>query len=992
MSRTSRRSSAHLATSSFLALLCAAPAAVAAPAEPTVAFSIPAGTMESALTAYAIQAHVQLLYTPDLVAGRRSAGLAGALTVREALGRLLSGTGLVAQESRPGVIVLRMGGAAALDAAAAEGAASTLSEVVVTGTHIRGADTGASPIVQLTRDAIDRQGFATVADALAALPQNFSGLASPDVTAVGLDVTSNNYAKATGVNLRGLGPGATLVLVNGRRMAGTGGKGDFADVSAIPTAVVDHVDILLDGASALYGSDAVGGVVNIILKRDYEGAESRLLLGAARGGGEQVSAAQTLGHSWSGGSALVGYEYYRQNALPFAARDYAASADLRPFGGTDHRSASASPGNVLILNPITNASVPTYAISSGATTFPLAPGDFRLGQVNLTSPRQGMDLLPTQERNSLYAALTQTITDRIEASADLRFSQRNTGSASLAPTATLSVTRANPNFASPNGAASQQMAYSFIDDLGPTHAFASSRSLGASVGATVRLGGDWRAEAYGAYAQERISAGTDGNLNSLFLREALGATADNPATPFRTSVDGFFNPYGSGNANSRAVLDFIGSGYSRQRFKSQVEAFNLEADGTIWRAPGGDLKLAIGASVRRETFDQRQENQLSTATPTVTLSPTEQRTVSAAFVELRAPLVGPDNALPGVRRLDLSLAGRIESYDDAGETRDPKIGLTWEPAEGLRLRGTYGTSFRAPGLVELNLARTLSAFTFTSDGQRYLVLDIDGGNPNLRPESARTWTLGLDWSPARIAGLRLSASLFDTDFKDEIDRPVSRLITVSAHNPVIAPFVQFLNPANPADIARVQSLLNDPAYTSPGLYPANAFGLIVDTGFVNTGRLNVRGLDMSAAYGFDRGGDRFDLAISGAYLLRYAQQITPTAPTGDFVGHAGQPVALRARASGTWTRDAWGATVGLNYVSATKADTGQRISDWTTFDAQLRWTPRTRRLQGLSLALSVQNLFDAEPPFYDSPQGVGYDAANADPLGRFAALQLGRRW
>ncbi len=144
-------------------------------------------------------------------------------------------------------------------------------------------------MVILGREALDQDGRATVADALAALPQNFGGTASETTLRTGADPLGTNASEASGVNLRGLGADATLVLVNGRRLAGTGLRGDFADVSSIPMSAVDRVEVLLDGASALYGSDAVGGVVNIVLKTRFDGAETRLLTGGAtQGGGQPV--------------------------------------------------------------------------------------------------------------------------------------------------------------------------------------------------------------------------------------------------------------------------------------------------------------------------------------------------------------------------------------------------------------------------------------------------------------------------------------------------------------------------------------------------------------------------------------------------------------------------------------------------------------------------------------------------------------------------------
>lgn len=979
-------------SASILALLVAAPAALAAPAEPVISFAIPKGPLEKALTAYASRADIQLLYTPNVVAGLHSDGLIGDYTAKAALARLLAGTGIVAQESRPGVIVLRIGVIAApLANAEAEVAAtpSLLDEVVVTGSHIRGVAPGASPVLVVDRDAIDRRGFATVADTLAALPQNFGGLGTPAATSTGIDTTTQNAGRATTINLRGLGPDATLVLVNGRRMAGAGGRGDLSDVSSIPTAAVERVDVLLDGASALYGADAVGGVVNIILRRDFDGAETRARLGAARGGGEEVQFAQTLGKTWAGGRALASYEYYDRQALSFDDRRYTRSADLRPLGGTDHRSVNATPGNVLVTDPATGLTSVGWAIPAGATAFPLKPTDFRAGEVNLTGLRDHMDLLPHQRRHSLYVTAGQDLGERLELDGELRYAHRTSQSASLASTATITVASNNPYFASPNGSRTHQIAYSFLDQLGNTRAQSEVESLGSAIGLKADLWADWRFEAYGAYARELTNSSTTGSVNSLFLREAVGAVADNAATAYRASVDGYFNPYGP---NSRAVLDFVGSGYSRQRYEGETWSLNAQADGKLFAAPGGDVRLAVGAQARREAFSQRTESFTSAAVPSISRPPTDTRDVAALFAELRAPLVGEDNARPGVQRLELSLAARIEHYDDVGSSTNPKVGLVWEPSEGLRLRASYGTSFRAPLLSEV-YAEPLSAAAFYNRGAgRILAINLTGGNPDLEPETATSWTVGFDWSPRQVEGLKLSASFFDIDFKNQIDRPTTRFIQQGLDHPAIAPFVRFVDPAKPADLAYVQSLIDAPGYLSAGLYPASAIGVVVDSRFVNTGATHVRGVDLSADYGFEVGDNRFDLSANASYLADYELQLTPTEPLVNYVDLAGQPADLRGRASAAWRRGALSGLVAVNYVDDYHDAGGRRVASWTTLDAQVSWSPASPPLDGLTLALTVQNLFDTPPPFVDGPTGVGYDPANADPVGRYAAIQLTKRW
>lgn len=271
------RTRTSLLAASAVAAVAAAPAGPAAAATASLRFDISAGRLEDALMAYADQAGQQIAVDPALVAGRTVPAIKGVYPPAEVLERLLDGTGLIARQTGPNAFVVRAGlftrltgpaQVAALEPGAFAGGAppepaepaaavrapvaTILDEVVITGTLIRGAPASSSPVVQFDRKAIDERGHATVADMLARLPQNFGGAATAASAVLGSDGRGTNDLAASGVNLRGLGPAATLVLVNGRRLAGVGTKGDFADASAIPTAVIERVDVLLDGASALY--------------------------------------------------------------------------------------------------------------------------------------------------------------------------------------------------------------------------------------------------------------------------------------------------------------------------------------------------------------------------------------------------------------------------------------------------------------------------------------------------------------------------------------------------------------------------------------------------------------------------------------------------------------------------------------------------------------------------------------------------------------------
>lgn len=680
-------------------------------------FNIAPGALDAALVAYAGQAGVQILYTSDLVSGLESRGVAGRHSVETALDRLLAGTGIVWSWSRPGVIVLRR----ASEPRTAMEDATRIEDVIVTGSLLRGPGESPSPVTVISRADLDRRGDATIADALVRLPQSYSGNATPNSLLLGADSLGSNTSTATGVNLRGLGADATLVLVNGRRLAGTGMKGEFADVSAIPSGAVERVDVLLDGASALYGSDAVAGVVNVILRRSYEGQETRLRASAAEGGAEDLMASHLVGTRWDTGSALLSYEYQHQSALNSADRDYTATGDLTPWGGADRRSFYGPPGSIVVFDAARGAYRSAYAIRPGPDGTARNPADFEAGGANLGNRRADVDILPRQERHSAYGSVRQSLGSHIEVSADARVSRRAFEYANLAPVSILTVGRANPFFVSPTGAASHLIAYNFIGDLGPTESYGVSRSLGATAGIEVELPRDWILEAYGAFAEELSQGGTNNQLNSTFLAEALGNAADNPATSYSAARDGYFNPFGSGRANGQAALDFISQGYTWSRYRSRISSANLTLDGSPLSLPGGDLRIAVGAAFRREQFNRRSQNFASGVEPVITIGDPQIRDIAAVFVEARAPLVGEANAMPGMRRLELTLAGRAERYDDVGSTANPKIGLIWQPSDPLTVRASWGD-----------------------------VVSRAGSDRSLRPGAARTpYGLGFGRQPGR---------------------------------------------------------------------------------------------------------------------------------------------------------------------------------------------------------------------------------------------------
>lgn len=967
---------------------CVASITMTAHAQEALAFNIPAGSLRDGLTLFATQSDQQILYSGRLVAGLRTDGLRGNYVPAEALDSLLLGSGLSWSQTRPRVIFLRR----ATSMPQAAEAATELEDIVVTGTLLKSSGDLASPVVVLDRDTLDRRGFGTVAEAVTDLPQNYAGSGTPIVQMTAADRQGSNAVNATGVNLRGLGPASTLTLVNGRRIAGTGFRGEFGDISALPSAAVERVDVLLDGASALYGADAVAGVVNVIMRRAFDGQESRLRVSAASGGAEDVIASHLMGRSWSTGSAYLSYEYQTTNGLSSLDRPYTATGDLRPFGGTDHRALYSSPGNILVFSASAGAYVPQYAIRPNSSGTAQGPADFAAGAANLQSTSWGVDLLPDQQRHSAYGRVRQAVGDKLELTADLRFNRRTYEYSGAAGISIFNVTRANPFFVSPTGANSHIIGYSFVRDLGQSRQTGASQSLGFTAGATYDLGSRWSLEGYLALAQENGDGGVHGRVHSRFLNEALGVTADDPNTPYRAAVDGYFNPFGAGTANGKAVLDFISQGFTESHDRSRATSANILAQGRIFALPGGDVQLAVGAQVRRETFDTRTLTFASTALPVSTITPQAERTIRALFAEARIPLVGRENAIAGVRSLEVSLAARFEDYDDFGTTANPKVGVVWSPLEALSFRASWGTSFRAASLPQIHDAASLSLTTVPrGDGTSVLSLYRYGGNPDLKPETADTFAVGFDYRPR--GRFNISANYFDTRFTDRIAQPASENLAGVLTDPALAPFITRVSPAtNAADLGLVQSYITRPDYAFGSLYPATSYGAIIDGRWVNTGAVRVKGVDLSGRYPVTVGAVLVTFDASASYILSYESQTTPTAVVRDVVDLIGFPVRIRSRAGAAWAWGDFGGDLHWNHVGDYKDRLGVGIDASDTADLQLAWTPESGAFEGLRVALTVQNLFDKDPPFYDAPSGFGFDPGQASLLGRTVALQLTQRW
>ncbi len=963
------------------ALLCgvamfASPIAMAQDAPPKD-YNIASQDLGTAITQLAIASGQQIIVADELVRGKRARALRGRYSVDAALSALLSGSGLRA-DLIGNALVIRLSNDQDQD--------SPGEDILVTGTRIRGRGPVGSKVVTIDRKAIDNSGYATTQQILQAIPQNFGGGPS-DASRGGTlaDSAILNSGRGSSVNLRGLGPSSTLVLLNGDRPALGGQTGAFADVSMIPTSVIERIEVMPDGASAIYGSDAVAGVINIIPRLNFSGIETSFRIGTADGDFQEYSASLLLGTRWSGGRAMIAYEFNQRGALAAADRDF-ATEDLRAFGGPDRRGNYANPGTIV-------AGGRTFAIPGGQNGTGLTAAMLTAETVNKGDSWFGTDLLPQQRRHSLFASLNQEILPGLSFYAHGLGAIRSfDGRVRPSADATRTVPVTNPFYVDPIGTHQPiGVQYSFVRDLGAEGTRGRVTAYSITGGLTWDVG-RWNIDAHGSWGRQYEDFTNYNRVNTARLAVTLADT--NPATAY--------NLLGAGSFTNRATIDRVRGSYSSNT-SGVVWSSSLRANGPIFTLPAGDVALAVGGEFRKEIYKVNAAvSDLSSLTPAnVSGIPLPKRNVRAAYAELVVPIFGTANAMPGVRRLELSAAIRTERYSDFGTTTNPKFGFSWAPADAITFRGSYGRSFRAPGFNDLRQdPGSKLLFTYPlADPQSPTgttnVLVIRGNDPDLRPERASTLTLGADLRPKELPGLHLGVTWFKVDYRDRIASPSSSLLTFLTDRATFAPIIE----SNPSP-ARVAALYADPFFTNFFNIPASAVGAVADARLQNLAVVKISGLDFDLGYEFDLGGGRVELGATATYTFHIKQALTATAPSTDVVGILGNPVDIRAQAHLGWTSGRWGTALTANYVDGyinKTSGTPQRVSAWTTFDFQLTYSVPERRgpLSGLRISLNATNLLDRDPPFAAyvvGPSTYAYDPENASPVGRVVSLQITKKW
>jgi iron complex outermembrane receptor protein len=857
------------------------------------------------------------------------------------------------------------------DTVAEEGDDSGL--VVVTGSRVRGAAPVGSTVISIGRADIENSSAATIDRMIREIPQVLDlGVSENSRAQTG---GSGNITYGNTINLRGIGPYATLILIDGHRVVYNSRS---IDPSVLPSLGVERVEVVADGSSAIYGSDAIAGVVNLIPRRSLDGVEAFARFGVSDDGDfNEWGVGAAVGHVFSRGQIMMAYEHVNRSALSGDHRDF-FTGDQRPFGGADYRFTRCAPGTI-------TAGGVSYAIPAGGVTQATA-GTLVAGTSNLCTETASQDLFPEQSYDSVNGTGTLEVTDWLTLFGDAFFSRREFYRGANYTNASITVPQTNAFFVRPAGFAgtSYTLGYRFAElPFNDSSGYAESWQV--TPGVRFRLPHDWQLEALVGIGETHDFSATRAGLNTAALNAALAS--NNPATAF--------DPYGLGRTNA-TVLAGIADQIFLAPTDGRLTAYEARATGPLFELPGGTVRMAAG--YERQEFDVALGSARGGPTTPITFR-NFGRDIDSFYAELYVPLFGAANARPGFRRLELSAAVRHDSYSDVGSTTNPKFGLNWAPVEWLTFHASYGTAFRAPTLPEIygnsnNLFN--QNYVNPAGGANIPGVALSGQNLDLKPETATSWSLGADIEP--IAGLNLNVTYFDIDYRNQVSAYLSDLA-------ILAREAQFAGTGiilrGTAAANRVIELLAQgiaPVGAFPGGNPANVT-VFVDGRSQNLARSITRGIDFSLSYRVTLDDtNRLSINASGMYLTTYRVATTPAAPLLDQRNLIFRPLTFRARASVTWDHGPFSARLLANHVGGYTNNVpagGQEVDSYTPIDLSFTWRfdesgVGASPVDRFSITLEARNLFDVDPPYVNISPSVngsgGYDATAASPLGRVFSM------
>jgi outer membrane receptor protein involved in Fe transport len=499
------------------------------------------------------------------------------------------------------------------------------------------------------------------------------------------------------------------------------------------------------------------------------------------------------------------------------------------------------------------------------------------------------------------------------------------------------------------------------------------------------------------------------DANSIVTNPGLESPFDNPSTLRRYAVtagvdsklggdwklDAFVNAAEDATENDTNYFGPSLTPAGEERLLGILGNVEVNANGPIATLPSGPVRLAVGAGYRKESFSDLFGN---------TGEPFDDRTdgkrnVRYAFGEVSIPLAKHSDRA-GLNYADLVISARNERYSDFGEKTVPKVGLVYAPADTVKLRTTWGQAFRAPNLYDINTVQQLVILDLpdpASPSGSSPVMIRGGGNPALRPETAESWTVGLDYSPA-AGGLQMSTTFFDIKYTNRISQIANPYAALT--DPLSAFFVQRSPSPSLAQSVYDSYPPNQIFNATGGPFDIDSTAAIVDYRLVNVASQTARGADLTVSYKVGTESDGGLFYLNSSYL-DLTEQDTPQSPTETLSGLAFYPAKFRLRGGATWKLNSWSFAGTVNYLpreTNTEVDPVQSVGSWTTMDASVRYSPTISGfLSGLHFSLAAINLFDRNPARVLVPptvQGIylDYDSSNASPLGRFVSLSVSKEW
>jgi iron complex outermembrane receptor protein len=859
----------------------------------------------------------------------------------------------------------------------------SIQEIVVTGTQIRGVAPVGAPVITVGRQEIEDSGLTTTADILHDIPQ--VTLLGASQSTLGANQNANlNTNKDNGINIRGLGPQATLTLLDGRRTPLGGASGNVYDPSSIPTIAIGSIDVVADGASATYGSDAVAGVANIVLRKNFEGFEVEGDYGTATDYNTSKIGA-IFGHKWDGGSVMLAAETNYSSLLLGSQRIGLLNCNETALGATLGCSAFAVPaGNVVVP---AGATIPagTHGVPVSSTGIGLTAA--QLGGENYFNPARDVTLLPKTNRNSVVGNVQQDINKDISVWAEGYYTQDNISYLNGQLQASGALTTANPGFIPLGAGITSETADLGLDSLvGAGNRSGFERAYQAAAGADVKLPDRWAFDTY-----------VEHNYNYEYTN-TVGLNSNAERTAFACTTPGLcFDPYGPAAGNGAALGSFIG--YQHFNYYQTEDLVNSKLDGPVYALPGGDIKLAVGTEIHHDSLkvlSQNDESGASTGVVSTAANFTTGRTVASVFAEAIIPVVGANNAVPFVDRLDIDLAGRYDHYSDVGGTANPKISGRWKPIPDLAIHADYGTSFRAPTLCDTNPGCSAADLaTTTAYGPGVNVITILGGNSAVKPETATTYSIGADYKPSWLMGFSATINYYNIDYKNVIGTPGQSGGATVLTNPLYASLV-IHNPTQ----AQINYYTSKPSFTSVP-FPTTQ-GVVSDIILgtrQNAGAVKTDGIDFTADYDWANSLGRWSAGINGNYTFAYNYEVLAGLGFVNSVNEANYPVSFRSRARFSWSKNDLTAVGYLNYTGSYRvvglayAAQNTSVDAYTTVDATLIYRLRkSGYLNGyasnVTLSISAQNLFNSGPPFALITNDQEFDSQQASALGREVTFSI----